>query len=96
MNLKTILFKLGLRKVRTNDYVIVKEDNVKKFYRIIGKSFNIKKDKYNRHESKGRVAVLQLKNFLVLPSSCEDYKIDKKYIGSQFKLIRTKDIISIF
>lgn len=100
MNLKTLLFKLKLRKVRSGDHVIVTEEKgnteVKKIYLVIGKQFNIKKDRYNRQESKGMVAVLQTNNFIVLNTHCEDYNIDKKYIGKHFRLIRTKDIVEVY
>lgn len=96
MNLKTILFKLGLRKLRNKDVVTVKEDGIEKTFLVIGKQFNIKKDQYNRQESKGRIAVEYRKGFEVIDEACKLFYIDKSYIDKKkFGLIATKDIVSV-
>lgn len=99
MNLKTILFRLGLRKLRNKDIVTVKEpdDEFQRHFLVIGKQFNIKKDRYNRQESKGRVAVEYREGFEVTKEMCELLKIDKNYIDKKrFKLLRTKYVVEVW
>lgn len=97
MNLKTILFKLGLRKLRDKDVVTVKEDEIEKTFLVIGKQFNIKKDQYNRQESKGRVAVEYREGFEVTEEMSELLKIDKSHIDKKkFRLLRTEHIVEVW
>ncbi|MEQ3307271.1 hypothetical protein AAA294_07220 [Fusobacterium varium] len=97
MRLKTILFKLGLRKLRDGDFIIVRDEKgIKKFYRVIGKQFNIKKDIYNKHETKGRVAILALNGFEIHYDNYIDFHIATKYIGYKFNLVRTYDVKEVY
>lgn len=81
MNLKTILFKLKLRKLRDGDVVLVKKEGKLKCFKVIGNKFDVKIDEYNKQNAKtrGRVAVL---------SSC--------YLGYNFTVIETKDVKEFF
>lgn len=95
MNLKTILFKLKLRKLRDGDFVTVEDEKgILRFYRVIGKQFNIKIDEYNKQEAKtrGRVAVLSLEGFIITYDKCIDFNISVKFVGKKFKLLRTNYI----
>lgn len=84
MNLKTILFKLKLRKLRCCDVVTVKDEEGKlRLYKVIGNQFNIKIDEYNKHEAKtkGRVAVLTLySGFKITPDNFKWFYINKSYL----------------
>lgn len=99
MNLKTILFKLKLRKLREGDFVSVKDEEGKlRFYKVIGNQFNIKIDEYNKHEAKtkGRVAVLTLySGFKITPDNFKWFYINKSYLGSNFILLRTKEVMEV-
>lgn len=100
MNLKTILFKLKLRKLKCCDVVTVKDEEGKlKLYRVIGNQFNIKIDEYNKQEAKtrGRVAVLRFCNGVkITPDRLKEFYIDNSYLGYNFTLIKTKDIKEVF
>lgn len=98
MNLKTILFKLKLRKLRDGDFVTVKDERgILKFYRVIGNQFKIKIDEYNKHETRGRVAVLTLYNgFKITTDNFKDFYIKKSYLGYNFRLLRTKEVIEVY
>jgi hypothetical protein len=99
MNLKTILFKLKLRKLRHGDVVLVKEEGKLKGFRVIGNQFNIKIDEYNKQEAKtrGRVAVLTLYNGIkITPDRLKDFYINNSYLGYNFRVLRTKDVTEVF
>lgn len=96
MNLKTILFKLKLRKLRDGDFVTVKDEEGKlRFYRVICNQFNVKIDEYNKQEAKtrGRVAVLNFYNGIkITPDRLKDFHINNSYLGYNFRLLRTKEV----
>lgn len=97
MRLKTILFKLGLRKLRDGDFIIVRDERgIHRFYRVIGHQFNIKRDEYNKHESKGRVAILALNGFEIHCDNYIDFHIATKYVGDKFNLVRTSNIKEVY
>lgn len=100
MNLKTILFKLKLRKLRCCDVVTVKDEEGKlRLYRVIGNQFNIKIDEYNKQEAKTRGRVAVVLNFYngikITPDSLKDFHINKSYLGYYFRLLRTKEVREI-
>lgn len=97
MNLKTILFKLKLRKLRDGDFVTVKDEReILKFYRVIGNQFKIKIDEYNKHETRGRVAILALNGFVIHHDNYLDFHISTKYIGDKFNLVRTNNVRGVY
>lgn len=99
MNLKTILFKLKLRKLRDGDFVSVKEEGKLRFYKVIGNQFNVKIDEYNKQEAKtrGRVAVLNFYNGIkITPDRLKDFYINNSYLGYNFRVLRTKDVTEVF
>ena len=99
MNLKTILFKLKLRKLRCCDAVLVKKEGKLKYFRVIGNQFDVKIDEYNKKNAKtrGRVAVLSFCNGVkITPDRLKDFYIDNSYLGYKFTVIETKDVKEVF
>lgn len=100
MNLKTILFKLKLRKLRCCDVVTVKDEEGKlRLYRVIGNQFDVKIDEYNKQNAKtrGRVAVLSFYNGVkITPDRLKDFYINNSYLGYNFTVIETKDVKEVF
>lgn len=95
--IKTMLFKLRLRKLREGDFVTVTDElGILRYYRVIGDEFKIKIDEYNKHETRGRVAVLTLYNgFKITPDNFKDFYIKKHYLGYNFRLLRTKEVMKV-
>lgn len=94
--IKTMLFKLRLRKLREGDFVTVTDElGVLRYYRVIGDEFKIKIDEYNKHETKGRVAVLKLYGFPIRPENFQCFHINKSYIGFKYILLRTNDVMKV-
>ena len=94
--IKTMLFKLRLRKLREGDFVTVTDElGVLRYYRVIGDEFKIKIDEYNKHETKGRVAVLKLYGFPIRPENFQCFHINKSYIGFKYILLRTNDVTKV-
>lgn len=99
MNLKTILFKLKLRKLRYGDIVLVKEEGKLKCFRVIGNQFDVKIDEHNKQEAKtrGRVAILSFYNGIkIIPDRLKDFHINKSYLGYNFRVLRTEDVTEVF
>lgn len=94
--IKTILFKLRLRKLKEGDFItVIDERGILRYYRVIGEEFKIKIDEYNKHETKGRVAVLNLYGFPIRPENFQCFHIDKSYIGFKYTLLRTSDVMKV-
>lgn len=91
MTLKTLLFKLRIRKLREGDFIIVKaDDKILRTYRVIGQQF-----KYGR--TKG-VAVLGMEDvgFRIVKKDLELFGISEKYLGSYFGIQDTTKIKKVY
>lgn len=94
--IKTILFKLRLRKLKEGDFITAKDERgILRYYRVIGDEFKIKIDEYNKHETKGRIAVLNLYGFPIRPDNFQCFHINKSYIGFKYILLRTSDVMKV-
>lgn len=80
--IKTMLFKLRMRELKEGDFITVKDERgIFRYCHVIGDEFKIKIDEYNKHETRGRVAVLNLYGFPIRPENFQYFHIDKSYIG---------------